>query len=166
VLDEYSAFAWMKDNGLVSYSQTVETIPKRPETTKQKVEAKQSKAKEAIELLSKEPEVIAKELPKVLSDQSPVTPTTKATRRDEIKEQVRPNVRLSREELLILKKSYSDEEISRMLDRLSEYKTNTGRTYSSDYQAITKWVCKDVGKQSLVTKPPVELPSWLFGETA
>lgn len=85
----------------------------------------------------------------------------------QIKEQVRPNVRLSRQEIEALKKSYSDEEISRMLDKLSEYKTNTGKTYSSDYQAIIRWVCRSIHERgNPVSNITSEFPSWLYGETA
>ena len=85
----------------------------------------------------------------------------------QIKEQVRPNVRLSRQEIEALKKSYSDEEISRMLDKLSEYKTNTGKSYSSDYQAIIRWVCRSIHERSNpVSNITSEFPSWLYGETA
>lgn len=84
----------------------------------------------------------------------------------EVKDQVRPNVRLSRNEIEELKKDYSDEQIARMLDKLSEYKTNTGRNYSSDYQAIRKWVYKtldDSQKVQTRTAEVFEFPDWIFG---
>lgn len=94
------------------------------------------------------------------------TEDQKSKRQYEVKEQVRPNVRLSRNEIEELKKDYSDEQIARMLDKLSEYKTNTGRNYSSDYQAIRKWVYKtldDSPKVQTKTAEVFEFPDWIFG---
>jgi hypothetical protein len=64
----------------------------------------------------------------------------KRTFKRELKEQVRPNVRLSRSEIDKLRSEFTDAEITRMVDKLSEYKTNSGRRYASDYQAIQRWV--------------------------
>jgi hypothetical protein len=92
--------------------------------------------------------------------------TPKQKRQYEIKEQVRPNVRLSRKETEELKKDYSDEQIARMLDKLSEYKTNTGRNYQSDYQAIRKWVYKTLDEKPKKIAGHTELvdfPDWIFG---
>lgn len=80
---------------------------------------------------------------------------------DEVKEQVRPNVRLTRSEIELLKKDYNDEQITKMLDKLSEYKLNTGKVYSSDYQAIRRWVYKAVETtDSKATQ--TEFPDWVF----
>lgn len=87
-------------------------------------------------------------------------------RQYEVKEQVRPNVRLSRKEIEELKKDYSDDQIARMLDKLSEYKTNNGRNYASDYQAIRKWVYKTLDekpKEKPVPAGVIEFPDWIFG---
>lgn len=87
----------------------------------------------------------------------------------EIKEQVRPNVRLSRKEINSLREQFSDEEIAKMLDKLSTYKSNSGRTYSSDYQAIIKWVHKAIQEPKVFpTKQPesFELPDWMLGSGA
>lgn len=87
-------------------------------------------------------------------------------RQYEVKEQVRPNVRLSRKEIEELKKDYSDDQIARMLDKLSEYKTNNGRNYASDYQAIRKWVYKTLDekpKEKPVPDGVIEFPDWIFG---
>lgn len=82
----------------------------------------------------------------------------------DIKEFVRPNVRLSRKEINSLKEQFSDEEIAKMLDKLSKYKTDSGKTYSSDYQAILRWVCKAVNKpQTVFVNQPgtFDLPDWM-----
>jgi hypothetical protein len=84
-------------------------------------------------------------------------------RQYEVKEQVRPNVRLSRKEIEALKKDYSDDEITRMLDKLSDYKSNTGRNYSSDYQAIRKWVYKTLEEPEKKKPEIIEYPDWIFG---
>lgn len=105
-------------------------------------------------------EVIAKPIETVLPE------IPKQKRQYEIKDQVRPNVRLSRKEIEELKKDYSDEQIARMLDKLSEYKANTGRNYQSDYQAIRKWVYKTLDeKPREISGHPelVDFPDWIFG---
>lgn len=84
-------------------------------------------------------------------------------RQYEHKEQVRPNVRLSRKEIEELKKDYSDEQITRMLDKLSDYKQNTGRNYSSDYQAIRKWVYKILEEPEKKKPEVIEFPDWVYG---
>lgn len=84
-------------------------------------------------------------------------------RQYEAKEQVRPNVRLSRKEIEELKKDYSDEEITRILDKLSDYKSSSGRNYSSDYQAIRKWVYKTLEAPEKKKPEIIEYPDWIFG---
>lgn len=84
-------------------------------------------------------------------------------RQYEYKEQVRPNVRLSRKEIEELKKDYSDEEITRILDKLSDYKSSSGRNYASDYQAIRNWVCRAIQEPTKKKQEIVEFPDWIFG---
>ena len=84
-------------------------------------------------------------------------------RQYEYKEQVRPNVRLSRKEIEELKKDYSDEEITRILDKLSDYKSSSGRNYASDYQAIRNWVCRAIKEPTKKKQEIVEFPDWIFG---
>ena len=84
-------------------------------------------------------------------------------RQYEYKEQVRPNVRLSRKEIEELKKDYSDEEITRILDKLSDYKSSSGRNYASDYQAIRKWVYKTLEAPEKKKPEIIEYPDWIFG---
>lgn len=84
----------------------------------------------------------------------------------EIKEFVRPNVRLSRKEINSLKEQFSDEEIAKMLDKLSQYKTNSGRQYSSDYQAILRWGYKALNESKIKeSNKPVsfDIPDWMLG---
>jgi hypothetical protein len=86
-----------------------------------------------------------------------------------IKEYVRPNVRLTRAEMESLNSQFSDAEVSKMLDILSDYKANSGRDYPSDYQAIQRWVLKriyddrqrGVSTQSIIQAEP--LPDWVYG---
>lgn len=74
--------------------------------------------------------------PNKIPSQSVVKPITP---KDEPKECVRPNVRLTRTEINTLKEEFSDEEITQLLDNLSEYKTSSGKYYASDYDAIRRW---------------------------
>ncbi len=89
----------------------------------------------------------------------------------EIKEQVRPNVRLSRSELDALRKDYSDEKVAQILDTLSKYKTEKGKHYASDYDAIRRWVCRAVEKSATINQPEKfdeenftsPFPDWIYG---
>lgn len=89
----------------------------------------------------------------------------------EIKEQVRPNVRLSRSELDALRKDYSDEKVAQMLDTLSKYKADKGKYYPSDYDAIRRWVCRAVEKSATISQPEKfdeknftsPFPDWIYG---
>lgn len=89
----------------------------------------------------------------------------------EIKEQVRPNVRLSRSELDALKKDYSNEKVAQILDTLSKYKTEKGKYYASDYDAIRRWVCRAVEKSCNINQPEKfdeenftsPFPDWIYG---
>lgn len=84
-------------------------------------------------------------------------------RQYEHKEQVRPNVRLSRKEIDELKKDYSDDEITRILDKLSDYKSSSGRYYASDYQAIRNWVAKAIQEPEKKKPEIIKYPDWIFG---
>lgn len=90
--------------------------------------------------------------------------------KDELKECVRPNVFLSRSEILDLKSRFTDDQITLMLDKLSEYKTTTNRLYKSDFDAIERWVIKWLNstntqqKQSMHKDANIEYPSWLTGK--
>lgn len=89
----------------------------------------------------------------------------------EIKEQVRPNVRLSRSELDALRKDYPDEKVAQILDTLSKYKTEKGKYYASDYDAIRRWVCRAVEKSGSINQPEKfdeenftsPFPDWIYG---
>ena len=148
--NSYSAIEWMKERKLL---QQDKTSGHKESTTVPKIKKPTPINLDQNDAVKKGQEAIFNETKKVFTD-------------DTTKEQVRPNVRLSRQELASLKNTYSDDEISRMLDKLSEYKSNTGKTYSSDYQAIIRWVCKSINERSSIAKPPTDFPSWLYGETA
>lgn len=100
--------------------------------------------------------------------------TVKNVRGDNTKFQARPNVYLSYKELDELKAEFSDEEIALMLDRLSDYKTQSNRYYASDYQAIRKWVIKWLdtnrvarhtkGNQKKSENENSNFPTWLTGK--
>lgn len=89
----------------------------------------------------------------------------------ETKEQVRPNVRLSRSELDALRKDYPDEKVAQILDTLSKYKTEKGKYYASDYDAIRRWVCRAVEKSGNINQPEKfdeenftsPFPDWIYG---
>lgn len=82
----------------------------------------------------------------------------------EDKELVRPNVKLTRNEIQALRERYSDEQISQMLDILSTYKTTSGRYYASDYAAITRWVSKKIDNEISKLSMPEEFPTWVYGK--
>lgn len=114
----WSAREWMEEQGLLPDTEISQNIARKTSSTR-----KASKT-------SSKPENV-----KIDAQKSQISTSMR-----EVKEQVRPNVRLSRSEIEALKAQFTDEEISRMVDKLSEYKTNSGRTYTSDYQAIQRWV--------------------------
>lgn len=80
---------------------------------------------------------------------------------------VRPNVFLSHAEIADLKKKYSDDDISRMVDYYSDWKLKKGSNVrTSDYQSITRWVYKILTEKP---KEPVKdanpFPAWIYGKT-
>jgi hypothetical protein len=80
---------------------------------------------------------------------------------------VRPNVWLSHAEIADLKKKYSDDDISRMVDYYSDWKLKKGSNVrTSDYQSITRWVYKILTEKP---KEPVKdanpFPAWIYGKT-
>lgn len=80
---------------------------------------------------------------------------------------VRPNVWLSHAEIAELKKKYSDDDISRMVDYYSDWKLKKGSNVrTSDYQSITRWVYKILTEKP---KEPVKdanpFPAWIYGKT-
>ena len=80
------------------------------------------------------------------------------------KQALRHNVYLSGREMESLKDQYSDDEVNKMLDILSDYKAKNNRQYSSDYEAINRWVVKRFAKDK---KSPsiqtTEFPAWVYG---
>lgn len=59
---------------------------------------------------------------------------------------VRDNVSLTEREIETLKKTHSEGDIERFFDRLSKYKSETGKAYQSDYKAIIAWVIDAVNE--------------------
>jgi hypothetical protein len=98
----------------------------------------------------------------------PEQPKQKSLRWNELKEAVRPNVFLTRSELDNLRSRYSDEQVCLILDKLSDYKLQTHRNYSNDFQAIEKWVLRWLDEQtpSRALSPEEQgiFPSWLTGK--
>lgn len=58
----------------------------------------------------------------------------------EVKHKIRDNVLLTDKEYQEIKSKYSADEIEWMLDKLSNWKHQTGRKYKSDYHALNGWV--------------------------
>jgi hypothetical protein len=81
---------------------------------------------------------------------------------------VRPNVFLSHAEIAELKKTYSKEEITKMVDYFSDWKFKKGSNVrTSDYQCIVRWVYKILKEEQ---QQPTEqakdsnpFPDWVYG---
>lgn len=82
---------------------------------------------------------------------------------------VRPNVFLSHAEIAELKKTYSKEEITKMVDYFSDWKFKKGSNVrTSDYQCIVRWVYKILKEeqqqqQTEQTKDSNPFPDWVYG---
>jgi zinc protease len=59
---------------------------------------------------------------------------------NDVKQYVRPGVRLSQSDIEQLRKSFTDEQITKMLDHLSDWKRRKGATFTNDFKAINDWV--------------------------
>jgi hypothetical protein len=144
----YSAKDWMVENKLL--------IPTKRE---QKDEAK-----------PKEPETITpqpKPIPVETESKSDGQQPESTHRFNEVKECVRPNVFLYRSEIEALKREYTDSEINKMLDILSDYKRSKNREYASDYDAIKRWVYKRVNESTQPARQKTQipdLPDWVFSK--
>lgn len=82
---------------------------------------------------------------------------------------VRPNVFLSHAEIAELKKTYSKEEITKMVDYFSDWKFKKGSNVrTSDYQCIVRWVYK-ILKEEQQQQPTEQakdsnpFPDWVYG---
>ena len=91
----------------------------------------------------------------------------------EYKEAVRHNVWLTRSEINELRKEFTDEDITLMVDKLSDYKSYTNKYYHSDYLVIRKWVVNWLNEQKARTSmmqkqsnSQVEnnFPDWITGK--
>lgn len=162
----YSARVWMGENGMMTAVKLSVTATKKKEKS---VEKSQTETKTPIIMFEPTDKI---ELPKpevlVKKDSPKENPLNRPI--DDIKEYVRPNVRLTRSELAKLKETFTDDEVSRMLDLLSEYKMNSGRCYPSDYDAINRWVLKRIfeekqaGNKQKLKFEAEELPDWVYGK--
>lgn len=144
----YSAKDWMLKNKLLAPT-------KREQKQEQQTEDNQ---------LQDETPIVENQVKEI--EPQPVTQqVVKSHQFSEVKEAVRPNVFLYRSEIEALKREYSDSEITKMLDILSDYKRQKNREYDSDYDAIKRWVYKRVDdKQSVKPQKAQisELPDWVF----
>lgn len=68
----------------------------------------------------------------------------------------RPNVYLTQGEFDSLKAKYTQGDIERALDHLSDYKTRTGKTYASDYRALLSWVFNAIAKEPQNSPQPAQ----------
>ena len=106
-----------------------------------------------------------------MAQTTPLKPQQSASNTDQAfytdKVAVRPNVWLSHAEIADLKKKYSDDDISRMVDYYSDWKLKKGSNVrTSDYQSITRWVYKiltDNPKEPVKDANP--FPAWIYGKT-
>lgn len=58
------------------------------------------------------------------------------------KKEYAPAVHLTEEQYKLLADTYGKDKTARLIEILSEYKISNGKSYSSDYHAITAWVVK------------------------
>lgn len=82
----------------------------------------------------------------------------------EEKIEVRNNVFLTRSELAELEKKYSQSDMDILFRELSEYKLKSNRKYTSDYDAINRWVCKrleEIKGPQIVEGIPNPVPEFL-----
>lgn len=144
----YSAKDWMVENKLLiptKREQKDEAKPKEPET------------------ITPQPKPIQVETESKSDAQQPES----THRFNEVKECVRPNVFLYRSEIEALKREYTDSEINKMLDILSDYKRSKNREYASDYDAIKRWVYKRVNESTQPARQKTQipdLPDWVFSK--
>lgn len=163
----YSASEWMSEKGMMTpCGKGVELLPcEKKEVPKEKIQTESKTLNIVFEPNDKI------ELPKKMVPAKKDPPKENPLSRpiDDVKEYVRPNVRLTRSEMAKLKESFSDDEVTRMLDILSDYKLNSGRTYPSDYDAINRWVVRKIfeeknsGGYQKVKFEAEELPDWVYG---
>lgn len=79
---------------------------------------------------------------------------------------VRPNIWLSNDEVMLLKKKYSDDDIAYMVDYYSDWKRKKGEDIRiSDYQAIERWVYRVLARKPSSTQTMAEMPDWVHGGT-
>lgn len=147
---KHSAAEWLLENGFLN---DADNAPKTRQKRAQSPKASNS---------STEPKT---------SQITPSKPQQSASNADQAfytdKIAVRPNVWLSHAEIADLKKKYSDDDISRMVDYYSDWKLKKGSNVrTSDYQSITRWVYKILTEKP---KEPVKdanpFPAWIYGKT-
>ena len=153
------------ETGMEGVFPVVENIPPKPSQTIPSLTNNQEEQLTVVDQCKQE------ELDKIdqVAAQQPIKPQEEIKPIDETKEAVRPNVFLTRSEILDLKTRFTDDQIKLMLDKLSEYKATNKRYYKSDFDAIERWVIRwldDSTKQqkSSVIEEFVEFPSGLTGK--
>lgn len=106
----------------------------------------------------------------VVKESEPEKPKPKPRKNaKEDKIAARPNVFLTESELKQLKEEFTDEQVTLMVDKLSDYKyQNPYKHYASDFDAIKRWVIKWL-KNGAYQKPKVfetheEFPDWITGK--
>lgn len=148
---KYSAAEWLIENGFLNdVDNTPKTRPKRvqnPRASNSSTEPKiaQTGGKES---------------------QQSASNAERAFYTDKIA--VRPNVFLSHAEIAELKKTYSKEEITKMVDYFSDWKFKKGSNVrTSDYQCIVRWVYKILKEEQQQpteqTKDSNPFPDWVYG---
>lgn len=147
---KYSAMEWLLENGFLN---NADNAPKtRQKRAKAATPSNPSPNPEIAQIGGKE-------------SQQSASNAERAFYTDKIA--VRPNVWLSHAEIADLKKKYSDDDISRMVDYYSDWKLKKGSNVrTSDYQSITRWVYKILTEKP---KEPVKdtnpFPAWIYGKT-
>lgn len=162
----FSTNEWMIEGGMISLQKKEDFLKANDKNVDLKEKNRtETKNSDLTFVLSDKIELPKEKVPDK-KDSSKENPLSRPI--NDIKEYFRPNVRLTRSEMAKLKESFSDEEVSRMLDILSDYKLNSGRSYPSDFEAINRWVVKRIfeEKNSGYQKPKFEaeeLPDWVYG---
>lgn len=98
-----------------------------------------------------------------LVSDNPANPRNEQQPKEE-KIEVRNNVFLTRSELAELEKKYSQSDMDILFRELSEYKLKSNRKYTSDYDAINRWVYKrleEIKGPQLVEGIPNPVPEFM-----
>lgn len=149
----FSAVDWMQNNGLLPFKRNRSNLPASrvltPEPTKDtgtpQTPPKEGQISQAIGIDDKQPQ------PSFKTDSEITETRPKQHRRQQlVKEAVRANVWLDRDELMQLQKSLSQDELTQCLDLLSDWKGKNNITDRGfdDFKQINKWVIRSVRQLS------------------